>query len=164
MPHIRLEPEVPGIRAPMVFRPETAGPLRQLAEILLRSEHTLTPGEREPIATCVSSLNDYHDCQTVHGYAAAAYHNGDDSLVESRVKRFRCCGRRGSAMVHKIDQRQGGKRTGQQPDRQQKKARIKVPQRRFSYGCAECNPLPVSRSEAIACDVSWRMRSTSYLR
>ena len=82
MPHIQFEPGVPGIRGPMVFRPETAGPLRQLAEILLRSEHSLTPGERELIATYVSSLNDCHYCQTVHGYTAAAYHNGDDSLVE----------------------------------------------------------------------------------
>lgn len=82
MPHIAFEPGVPGIRGPMVFRPETAGPLRQLAEVLLRSEHTLTPGERELIATYVSSLNDCHYCQTVHGYTAAAYHNGDDSLVE----------------------------------------------------------------------------------
>jgi len=54
MPHIPFEPGVPGIRGPMVFRPETAKPLRQLAEILLRSTNTLTPGERELIATYVS--------------------------------------------------------------------------------------------------------------
>ena len=70
----------------MVFRPETAKPLRQLAEILLRSQSTLTPAERELIATYVSSLNDCHYCQTVHGYTAAAYLDGDDGLVNS-VKR-----------------------------------------------------------------------------
>jgi len=82
MPHIPFEPGVPGIRGPMVFRPETAKPLRQLAEILLRSTNTLTPGERELIATYVSALNDCHYCQTVHGYTAAAYLNGDDALVD----------------------------------------------------------------------------------
>jgi uncharacterized peroxidase-related enzyme len=66
----------------MVCRPETAKPLRQLAEILLRSTSTLTPGERELIATYVSALNDCHYCQTVHGYTAAAYLNGDDTLVD----------------------------------------------------------------------------------
>ncbi len=82
MPHIPFEPGVPGIRGPMVFRPETAKPLRQVAEILLRSANTLTPGERELIATYVSALNDCHYCQTVHGYTAAAYLNGDDALVD----------------------------------------------------------------------------------
>jgi len=86
MPHIPFEPGVPGIRGPMVFRPETAKPLRQLAEILLRAESTLTPGERELIATYVSALNDCHYCQTVHGCTAAAYLGGDDALVEA-VKR-----------------------------------------------------------------------------
>jgi uncharacterized peroxidase-related enzyme len=86
MPHISFEPGVPGIRGPMVFRPETAKPLRQLAEILLRSESTLTRAERELIATYVSSLNDCHYCQTVHGYTASAYLDGDDALVNS-VKR-----------------------------------------------------------------------------
>jgi uncharacterized peroxidase-related enzyme len=81
MPHIPFEPGVPGIRGPMVFRPETAKPLRQLAEILLRGPSTLTPGERELIATYVSALNDCHYCQTIHGYTAAAYLDGDDALV-----------------------------------------------------------------------------------
>ena len=82
MPHIPLEPGVPGIRGPMVFRPETAKPLRQLAEVLLRSAHTLTPGESELIATYVSSLNNCHYCQTVHGYTASAYLDGDEALVD----------------------------------------------------------------------------------
>ncbi len=82
MPHIPFDPGVPGIRGPMVFRPETAKPLRQLAEILLRSDSTLSPGERELIATYVSALNDCHYCQTVHGYTAAAYLNGNEALVD----------------------------------------------------------------------------------
>jgi hypothetical protein len=37
MAHIQLEEGVPGIRGPMAFRPETAKPMRELAEVLLRS-------------------------------------------------------------------------------------------------------------------------------
>jgi hypothetical protein len=51
MAHIQLEHGVPGIRGPMAFRPETAKPMRELAEALLRSSNTLSPGEREAIAT-----------------------------------------------------------------------------------------------------------------
>jgi hypothetical protein len=68
-PHIALQPGIPGIRGLIVFRPETAGPLRQLAEILLRAPHSLNQGERELIATYVSSLSGCNYCRTVHGYA-----------------------------------------------------------------------------------------------
>src|SRR5580658_5968863 len=65
----------------MAFRPETAKPLNELAEILLRGPSTLSPGERELIATYVSSQNDCFFCQTIHG-AVAAYHlDGNEQLV-----------------------------------------------------------------------------------
>ena len=81
MAHIQLREDLPGIRGLMVFRPETAEPLNQLADILLRGPSTLSPGERELIATFVSSRNDCFFCQTVHG-AVAAYHlNGNEQLV-----------------------------------------------------------------------------------
>ena len=67
MPHINLPPDLPGIRGPMAFRPETAKPLNELVDVLLRGPHTLTPGERELIATFVSSENDCRYCQTIHG-------------------------------------------------------------------------------------------------
>ena len=54
MAHINLPEGFPGIRGPMAFRPETAKPLNELAETLLRSDNTLTRGERELIATYVS--------------------------------------------------------------------------------------------------------------
>ena len=60
MAHIALPPDLPGIRGPMTFRPETARPLNELVDVLLRGPHTLSPGERELIATYVSSQN---DCQ-----------------------------------------------------------------------------------------------------
>jgi len=85
MPHIALPEGLPGIRGAMAFRPETAKPLNELVEILLRGPHTLTPGERELIATYVSSLNDCHYCQSIHGAIAAAHLNGDEDLVK-RVK------------------------------------------------------------------------------
>jgi uncharacterized peroxidase-related enzyme len=81
MPHITLPDDLPGIRGPMAFRPETAKPLNELVDILLRGPHTLTPGERELIATYVSSQNDCRYCQTIHGAIAARHLDGDDDLV-----------------------------------------------------------------------------------
>jgi uncharacterized peroxidase-related enzyme len=81
MPHIELPVGLPGILGPMAFRPETAKPLNELAEILLRGPSSLSPGERELIATYVSSRNDCFFCQTIHG-AVAAYHlDGNEQLV-----------------------------------------------------------------------------------
>src|SRR6202021_3706860 len=81
MPHINLPEGLEGIRGPMAFRPETAKPLNELAEILLHAPNSLEPGERELIATYVSSLNDCYFCQTSHG-AAAACHLGNSETVK----------------------------------------------------------------------------------
>src|ERR1700678_1499970 len=81
MPHIRLPEGLHGIRGPMAFRPETAKPLNELAEILLHAPNSLTQAERELIATYVSSENDCYFCQTVHGAIAAAHLGGDEELV-----------------------------------------------------------------------------------
>jgi uncharacterized peroxidase-related enzyme len=86
MPHIQLPDGIPGILGPMIFRPETAGPLNALAEILLRGPSTLTPGERELIATSVSARNDCFFCQTIHGAVAAHHLGGNEQLVQD-VKR-----------------------------------------------------------------------------
>ena len=85
MPHIDL-PNLPGIRGPMAFRPETSKPLNELVDVLLRDRTSLTPGERELIATYVSSLNDCHYCQSIHGAIAAAHLSDDEDLVQC-VKR-----------------------------------------------------------------------------
>ena len=85
MPHIDLLPGLQGIRGPMAFRPETAKPLNELANALLHAPNSLSQGERELIATYVSSLNDCYFCQTVHGSIAAACLNDDEELVR-RVK------------------------------------------------------------------------------
>ena len=75
--------EFPGIVGPMTFRPETAAPINQLVNILLRGESTLSPGERELIATHVSARNDCFFCQTIHGAVAAAQLGHDEKLVQT---------------------------------------------------------------------------------
>ena len=80
MPHIPLPPGLPGIRGPMAFRPETAKPINELANILLFEPHSLSRGERELIATHVSCANECQFCQTIHG-AYAAHFLGDEALV-----------------------------------------------------------------------------------
>ena len=73
--------EFPGILGPMTFRPETAAPINELVNTLLRGESTLTRGERELIATHVSWRNDCFFCQTIHGAVAAAQLGHDEELV-----------------------------------------------------------------------------------
>jgi uncharacterized peroxidase-related enzyme len=85
MPHISLPDGLPGISSGFAFRPETAKPMRELAHILLHAPNSLSCGERELIATYVSSQNDCLFCQTSHGAAACA-HLGNESVVE-QVKR-----------------------------------------------------------------------------
>jgi uncharacterized peroxidase-related enzyme len=86
MAHISLPEGLPGIRGPMAFRPDTAKPLNDLVDVLLRGPHTLSPGERELIATFVSARNDCRYCQTIHG-AIAAHHLGGDEQLVINVKR-----------------------------------------------------------------------------
>jgi uncharacterized peroxidase-related enzyme len=81
MPHITLPEGLPGIRGPMAFRPETAKPLNELVDVLLRGPHILTRGERELIATYVSAQNDCRYCQTIHGAIAAHHLHGNEDLV-----------------------------------------------------------------------------------
>jgi uncharacterized peroxidase-related enzyme len=65
----------------MVFSPDTARPLNELAEVLLRGPNTLARAEREMIATYVSSQNDCYFCQTIHGAVAAHHLGGNEKLV-----------------------------------------------------------------------------------
>jgi uncharacterized peroxidase-related enzyme len=81
MPHITLPPDLPGIRGAFAFRPDTARPMNALVEILLQGPSTLTKGERELIATYVSSRNCTHYCHSIHGAIAAAHLGGNEDLV-----------------------------------------------------------------------------------
>jgi uncharacterized peroxidase-related enzyme len=85
MAYITLPEGLPGIRGPMAFRPETAKHLNELAEVLLRSDNSLSRGERELIATYVSSLNDCFFCQNAHGGLAQHYLQCDMDYID-RVK------------------------------------------------------------------------------
>jgi uncharacterized peroxidase-related enzyme len=70
----------------MAFRPETAKPLNELADVLLAGPHTLSRGERELIAAYVSSRNECQYCETIHGAVAAHLLEGDEALVASVVR------------------------------------------------------------------------------
>jgi len=86
MAHITLHNDVlPGIVGLLDYRRDTAKPLGELADILLRGESTLTFAEREIIASSVSYKNDCHFCHTSHG-AAAAVHLGKDARFIDEIK------------------------------------------------------------------------------
>lgn len=70
MPYIPLEEHLPGITGLLEFDKEAAAPIRELTQILLRGESTLTEGERELIATVVSSGNQCKFCMAAHTAAA----------------------------------------------------------------------------------------------
>ena len=83
MPHIALPEGVPGIRSALQYRPETAKPLLELAETLLRGPNSLTSAEREMIAAFVSARNDCQFCHASHRAAAAHHQGGDYSVVDA---------------------------------------------------------------------------------
>ncbi|RUA15033.1 MAG: carboxymuconolactone decarboxylase family protein [Flavobacteriia bacterium] len=89
MAHIKIDENLPGIRGLMHFRPETAQPMNDLAEVLLRSENSLSRGERELIATYVSSLNDCFFCQNAHGGITQHYLQCDMAFIDQVKDDFR---------------------------------------------------------------------------
>lgn len=85
MAHIDLgldEQEFPGIVGLLRFRPETGQPLGQLADALLRSDNSLSRGERELIAAYVSAGNECQFCSASHSAAAAVQLDAGMPLVE----------------------------------------------------------------------------------
>jgi len=66
----------------MAFSPETAQPLNELAEVLLRAPNSLSTSDRELIATYVSSQNDCDFCQRAHNAVAAYRLEGNENLVD----------------------------------------------------------------------------------
>lgn len=70
MPHIPLENHLPGITGLLEYKKDTAQPIRELTQFLLRGPSTLTEGERELIATIVSHNNECQFCTTAHTAAA----------------------------------------------------------------------------------------------
>jgi uncharacterized peroxidase-related enzyme len=70
MPHIPLPDHLPGITGLLEYRLDTALPIRELTQLLLRGESTLSQGERELIAALVSSRNNTNFCNAAHTKAA----------------------------------------------------------------------------------------------
>ena len=70
MPYIPLEDHLPGITGLLEYRKDTAQPIRELTQFLLRGPSSLTEGERELIATIVSHRNECKFCTTAHTAAA----------------------------------------------------------------------------------------------
>ncbi|WP_173161670.1 carboxymuconolactone decarboxylase family protein [Phytohabitans suffuscus] len=88
MAHIDLgldETRFPGITGLMAFRPETARPLNDLANVLLFEPNSLSRGDRELIAAYVSGLNECSFCRDSHSAFAAVQLPGGSELV-SKVR------------------------------------------------------------------------------
>jgi uncharacterized peroxidase-related enzyme len=82
MSHIRLPEGVPGILGPMTAYPETERHLSGLAQALLRGPSSLTPAEREMIATYVSSGNECYFCTQSHAAAARELYGDECQVVD----------------------------------------------------------------------------------
>jgi uncharacterized peroxidase-related enzyme len=89
MAHIQLPEGVPGIVGPMMAYPETEKHLNGLAEALLRGPSSLTPAEREIIATSVSSANGCCFCTNAHAATARHLLGPDAAVVEQITADFR---------------------------------------------------------------------------
>src|ERR1019366_1368843 len=81
MPYIMLEDHLPGITGLLEFRKDSAQPIRDLTQLLLRGPSTLTEAERELIATVVSNGNQCTFCTTAHT-AAVDLLTGDNELAQ----------------------------------------------------------------------------------
>ncbi|MDP4264793.1 MAG: peroxidase-related enzyme [Bacteroidota bacterium] len=84
MPYIPLEEHLPGITGLLEYRRDTAAPIRELTQVLLRGPSSLTEGERELIATIVSHRNQCRFCTNAHT-AAADILLGEDN-TSAKVK------------------------------------------------------------------------------
>ncbi|KUL28470.1 carboxymuconolactone decarboxylase family protein [Actinoplanes awajinensis] len=84
------EKTFPGITGPMSYRPETAKPLNELAEVLLRAPHSLPAADRELIAAYVSGRNECEFCCNSHtAFAVAQYAAADTADGASIVAQVR---------------------------------------------------------------------------
>src|SRR5580704_12467300 len=88
MAHINLPEGYPGIRGLFMYSPTTAHPLNLLVQTLLHdpATSTLTPGERELIATYTSNLNTCKYCASTHGAIAKYQLGGNGGLVAEVLK------------------------------------------------------------------------------
>lgn len=85
MAHVPLPPGRPGIEALLAARPDTAGPLLMLADILLRppAESSFSPAERELVAAVVSTRNGCRFCSQSHAAVARLLWGEQSDVVNS---------------------------------------------------------------------------------
>src|SRR5277367_6746122 len=113
MPYIPLEDHLPGITGLLEYRKDTAEPIRELTQILLRGESTLTEGERELIATVTSQGNECKFCTAAHTAAADALlgeretaekvkHDPENAPVSEKMKCLLEIARRVQADARKV--------------------------------------------------------------
>ncbi len=88
MPHITLPEGLPGIIGPMTAYPETAKHLNELAEALLRGSGSLTPAEREMIATFVSSRNECYFCMNSHAAVTRNLLENKSGVVDQVIRDY----------------------------------------------------------------------------
>lgn len=97
MAYIHLNNPLPGITGLLENRIDTAAPIRELTQILLRGENTLTEMERELIATIVSFKNKCRYCTNAHAATVIAlggsrdllekvYHDPENAPVSEKMK------------------------------------------------------------------------------
>jgi len=97
MPYIPLEGHLPGITGLLEYRKDSAQPIRDLTQVLLRGPSTLTEAERELLATVVSHGNGCKFCTTAHTAAvdllmgdsetaAAVKHDIETAPVSEKMK------------------------------------------------------------------------------
>ena len=88
MPHITIPEGLPGIRGPLSLRPDVAKHLSEFCEVLMRGENSISRGERELIATYVSSLNNCYFCEQAHGGVAQHYLQCDMDFIDQVKSNF----------------------------------------------------------------------------
>ncbi|WP_434739757.1 carboxymuconolactone decarboxylase family protein [Micromonospora sp. SH-82] len=85
MSHITVDDDKPGILGLFAYRPETAKPLGELVEFLMRGPNSLSQGERELIGAVVSRGNDCAFCAEAHGaFAAAQLEDGPRIVTQTQ--------------------------------------------------------------------------------
>ncbi|MEJ3742969.1 carboxymuconolactone decarboxylase family protein [Actinomycetes bacterium KLBMP 9797] len=66
MPHIAVRDDLPGITGLLAFKPSTGVKVAELMHELLRGASSLSPAEREVIASYVSRVNECEFCARSH--------------------------------------------------------------------------------------------------
>ena len=97
MAYIELNNRLPGITGLLENRIDTAAPIRELTQILLRGRNMLTEMERELVATIVSYKNQCRFCTNAHAATVIAlggtkelldkvYHDLENAPLSEKMK------------------------------------------------------------------------------